>query len=135
MEISEKQHKLFNKILEKNRGLSPQMYGGKYHNKKVEYDGIKFDSTKEKDYYIILQSLLKCGFIKDLKRQEPYELIPTYKINNRTVRKMQYIADFTYITTKDNKLHVVDTKGYRTEVYKLKKKLFEYKYNMEIEEI
>lgn len=107
----------------------------KYYNKKVEYDGIKFDSIKEKDYYIILQASLRCGLIKELKRQVPFELIPTYKMNGKTIRKMQYIADFTYVTTNDNKLHIVDTKGFKTDVYKLKKKLFEYKYNMEIEEI
>lgn len=106
----------------------------KYHNKKVIYKGIKFDSIKERNWYMVLENYVRNGRIKDLKRQVPFELIPTYKINNRTVRKMQYIADFTYITTNDNKLHIVDTKGYRTEVYKLKKKIFEYKYKMEIEE-
>ena len=107
----------------------------KYHNKKVIYKGIKFDSIKERNWYMILENYVRNGRIKDLKRQVPFELIPTYKINNKTVRKMQYIADFTYITTNDNKLHIVDTKGYKTEVYKLKKKIFEYKYKMEIEEI
>lgn len=107
----------------------------KYHNKKVFYGDILFDSKKECNYFYKLKLMEKTEMIKDLKRQVPFELIPTYKINNRTVRKMQYIADFTYITTNDNKLHIVDTKGYRTEVYKLKKKIFEYKYKMEIEEI
>lgn len=107
----------------------------KYHNKKIFFGSVLFDSKKEYNYFWKLKLMEKVGMIKDLKRQVPFELIPTHKINNRTVRKMQYIADFTYITTEDNKLHVVDTKGYRTEVYKLKKKLFEYKYNMEIEEI
>ena len=107
----------------------------KYHNKKVFYGDILFDSKKECNYFYKLKLMENTGMIKDLKRQVPFELIPTYKINNRTVRKMQYIADFTYITTNDNKLHIVDTKGYRTEVYKLKKKIFEYKYKMEIEEI
>ena len=109
--------------------------GSKYKNKKSEYKGIKFDSIKERNWYMVLENYVRNGRIKELKRQVPFELIPTYKINNRTVRKMQYIADFTYITTNDNKLHIVDTKGYRTEVYKLKKKIFEYKYKMEIEEI
>lgn len=107
----------------------------KYHNKKVFYGNILFDSKKECNYFYKLKLMENTGIIKELKRQVPFELIPTYKINNRTVRKMQYIADFTYITTNNNKLHIVDTKGYRTEVYKLKKKIFEYKYKMEIEEI
>lgn len=107
----------------------------KYGNKKVQYKGIKFDSKKERDYYIILEQYLKLGKIKNLKLQESYELIPTYQINGKTVRKTTYKADFSYITTKDDKLHIVDTKGFRTDVYKLKKKMFEYKYQIEIEEI
>ncbi len=107
----------------------------KYHNKKAFVGNILFDSKKECDYFYRLKLMEQVGMIKDIKRQVPFELVPTYKINGKTIRKMQYRADFTYITTEDNKLHVVDVKGYRTEVYKLKKKLFEYKYNMEIEEI
>ena len=107
----------------------------KYNNTKVEYKGIKFDSIKEMKHYQLLEYLQKIGEIKELKLQVPYELIPKYKINNKTVRKTTYIADFTYITTKDDKLHIVDTKGFKTDVYRLKKKLFEYKYGVEVEEV
>lgn len=107
----------------------------KYRNTKVEYKGIKFDSVKEMKHYQLLEYLEKKGDIRELKLQVPFELIPTYKINNKTIRKTQYIADFTYITAKDNKTHIVDTKGFRTDVYKLKKKMFEYKYGIEIEEV
>ena len=107
----------------------------KYHNKKTEYKGIVFDSKKERDYYMVLEYYQKNGRIKELKRQVGYELIPSFRINGKSVRKTQYIADFTYISTKDDKLHVIDVKGVKTDVYRLKKKLFEYKYGIEIEEI
>ena len=107
----------------------------KYNNTKVEYKGIRFDSIKEMKHYQLLEYLQKIGEIKELKLQVPYELIPKYKINNKTVRKTSYVADFTYITTKDDKLHIVDTKGFKTDVYRLKKKLFEYKYGVEVEEV
>lgn len=107
----------------------------KYHNKKVEYDGYTFDSIKEKNYYIKLKLLEKAGKIKELELQKEYELQPSFKLNNKTSRKITYRADFTYKTTEDDKLHVVDVKGFRTDVYRLKKKLFEYKYRIEIEEI
>ena len=107
----------------------------KYHNKKVEYDGYTFDSIREKNYYIKLKLLEKAGKIKELELQKEYELQPSFKLNNKTSRKITYRADFTYKTTEDDKLHVVDVKGFRTDVYKLKKKLFEYKYRIEIEEI
>lgn len=127
MRISDKTYKRFlNNTIDRKKN--------KYHNTKVEYKRIKFDSVKEMKYYQLLEYKQKIGEIKNLKLQVPYELIPTYKINNKTIRKTQYKADFTYISVKDNKLHVVDTKGFRTEVYKLKKKMFEYKYGIEIEE-
>jgi len=107
----------------------------KYHNKKVEYDGYTFDSIKEKNYYIKLKLLEKAGKIKELELQKEYELQPSFKLNNKTSRKITYRADFTYKTTEDDKLHVIDVKGFRTDVYRLKKKLFEYRYGIEIEEI
>lgn len=107
----------------------------KYHNKKVEFDGYTFDSIREKNYYIKLKLLEKAGKIKELELQKEYELQPSYKLNNKTSRKITYKADFTYKTTEDDKLHVIDVKGFRTDVYRLKKKLFEYKYKIEIEEI
>ena len=107
----------------------------KYHNTKVEYNGIKFDSIKEMKTYQLLEYRQKIGEIKELKLQVPYELIPKYKMNDKTIRKCVYIADFVYYDTGDNKIHVVDTKGFRTDTYKLKKKMFEYKYGIEIEEV
>ena len=107
----------------------------KYHNKKVKYDGYTFDSIREKNYYIKLKLLEKAGKIKELELQKEFELQPSFKLNNKTYRSIKYRADFTYKTTEDDKLHVVDVKGYRTDVYRLKKKLFEYKYRIEIEEI
>lgn len=107
----------------------------KYHNKKTTHDGYTFDSIKEKNYYIKLKLLEKAGKIKELELQKEFELQPSFKLNKKTSRRITYKADFTFITTEDDKLHVIDVKGYRTDVYRLKKKLFEYKYQIEIEEI
>lgn len=122
-------------VYEKLLNNSINQKQSKYNNTKVKYKGIKFDSVKEMKHYQLLEYLEKKGEIRELKLQVPFELIPTYKINNKTIRKTQYIADFTYISVKDNKTHIVDTKGFRTDVYKLKKKMFEYKYGIEIEEV
>ena len=48
----------------------------KYRNKRVEYEGIVFDSLKEKRRYCQLQILEKNGSISDLRLQVPFELIP-----------------------------------------------------------
>lgn len=104
----------------------------KYHNKKCFYKDMTFDSKKEREYYVILEMMLKNKQITDLKTQVKFELQPSFKFNGKTIRSINYIADFTYI--KDGKLIIVDTKGYRTEVYKLKKKMMQYK-GLEIKEI
>lgn len=105
----------------------------KYKNKKVVYNGIKFDSQKERNYYIKLKLLEDKGKIKDLKLQVKYELQPKFKSGNKNIQAISYIADFTYLD-EENKLHIIDTKGVRTDVYKIKKKMMQYK-GLEIEEV
>ena len=107
----------------------------KYHNKKVIYNGITFDSIKEKNRYIELKLLERAGVIKELKLQYEFELQPAFIINKKKIRKISYIADFYYFDNKLNDYVVEDTKGMRTDVYKIKKKMFEYKYKREIYEI
>ena len=107
----------------------------KYHSKKVIIDGIKFDSKKESEEYLRLKVLEKQGLIKDLELQKEYLLQDKFVINGKTRRKITYRADFVYYDVREKKQHVIDVKGFRTELYKLKKKLFEYKYGVEIEEV
>lgn len=107
----------------------------KYHNKKVVYHGIKFDSKKEALRYVELKWLEKTNQIKELELQKKFELQPSYKKNGKTIRSINYFADFYYYDIIKGKYIVEDTKGLRTEVYKIKKKLFEYKYDMTITEI
>ena len=105
----------------------------KYKNKKVVVDNILFDSKKEANYYIYLKMLEDAGKIVDLELQKKFVLQPTFKLNGKAYRAITYVADFVY--KDDNGIHVVDTKGYRTEVYKIKKKIFMKKYGIEIEEV
>lgn len=100
----------------------------KYHSKIVQYLGKTFHSMAERDYFMYLKSEEKQGRVKDIKLQPSFVLQETFKKNGKTFRAITYRADFSYITTCDNKLHVVDRKGYETEVFKIKLKLFEYKY-------
>lgn len=116
-------HSIDSKLLKQN----------KYKNKHVEYHGIKFDSKKEGAYYLKLKTMEELGIIKDLKLQVKFELQPSFKFNGKTIRAINYIADFTYYD-ENNKYHIVDTKGVKTEVYKIKKKMMQYK-GYEIEEV
>lgn len=108
----------------------------KYGNKKIIIDGIEFDSKLEGNRYCQLKILERAKEIKDLRRQVQYVIQPSYRKNNKTIRPIYYIADFVYYDIKKGKTIIEDTKGYRNEIYKLKKKMFEYKYpDLEISEI
>lgn len=108
----------------------------KYHSRKVIVDGIKFDSKLEAKRYQELKLLQELGLIKDLKLQPKFELMPKFTKNGKTYRQTSYIADFCYFSVKDNKTIIEDVKGFKTDVYALKKKIFEFKYpQYEIKEI
>ena len=98
----------------------------KYRSKKVIVDGITFDSKKESKRYCELKLLERSGKIKHLELQHKFELQPSFKKNGKTIRAITYVADFTYFDLETMRYVVEDVKGYKTEVYKLKKKMFEY---------
>lgn len=106
----------------------------KYGNKKtpVQYGDrtITFDSKKEAERFQELIALQKAGEIVDIWIQYPFELQPAFEVNGHKYRAITYIADFVY-TKKDGSFVVEDVKGYRTEVYKIKRKMFAYKYKEE----
>ena len=106
----------------------PNNKQNKYHNKKVCVNGKIFDSKKEALRYIELVRMEQAGFIVDLETQPKFILQSKFKKNGKTIQAIIYFADFMYRETKSNKIIVEDVKGVRTEVYKIKKKLFEYKY-------
>lgn len=112
-------------------------YGGgyrKYGNKKVIVDGIKFDSKHEADVYSQLKLLERCGAIRNLQLQVPFVLLDAYEIKGRKVRAIKYVADFVFINEKGEQ-EVWDAKGWKTKEYLLKKKMFEYRYQIEIKEV
>lgn len=105
----------------------------KYKNKKTTYNGIKFDSKKEMEHYIYLLAQQEAGIISDLELQKKFVILDSYEIEGKKVRPITYVCDFYYI--KEGRPVVVDVKGYKTEVYRLKKKIFESRYNIKILEI
>ena len=103
----------------------------KYHNKKTVADGIKFDSKLEAERYSQLKMMERAGIIRDLELQPEYELIPSFRKNGKTWRRTVYKADFRYILAEDDSYIIEDVKGSTsviTGVFRLKQKLFEYKY-------
>jgi len=98
----------------------------KYKNRKIVVDNIKFDSILEANRYQELKLLQKAKQISNLRLQVPFLLQEGFKKNGKTHRKIEYIADFVY--EENGQTIVEDTKGMKTETFKIKQKLFEYKY-------
>lgn len=122
----------------------------KYGNTKITVDGIQFDSKREAARYQELKLLERAGVISFLQRQTKFQLIPEQHASSNAVytkgpRKGQrkpgkllehecsYIADFCYI--QNGETVVEDAKGYRTEVYRIKKKLMLERYGIQIREV
>lgn len=105
---------------------------GKYHNEKVSIGNESFDSKKEARRYQFLVLMQRAGQITNLQRQVKYELIPAQYIGGKCVeRAVTYTSDFEY--DKPSGEHIVeDCKGFRTDVYKLKKKHMLYKFGIRI---
>ena len=90
----------------------------KYRAKKLKLDGYTFDSQAEaKHYWHTLKPKVESGEINQL------EVHPSYLIEIDGEKICRYIADFRYFTAKE--VVVEDVKGFKTPVYRLKKKLVE----------
>lgn len=103
----------------------------KYHNTKTVADGIKFDSKLEAERYAQLKILERAGVIRALELQPSFELLPSFRKNGKTWRKTVYKADFRYILADGDRIIIEDVKGSTaviTDVFRLKQKLFEYRY-------
>lgn len=104
----------------------------KYHARKTVVDGITFDSRREAKRYGELKLLERAGEILDLQRQVRYELIPAFDCDGKHYRPTSYVADFVYTDCKTRKRIVEDVKGVRTPVYRMKAKMFAYKFGVSI---
>lgn len=121
----------------------------KYGNKKVEFQGLSFDSKKELQRYMVLLDAQRQGKISNLERQVRFELIPAItedyiehlktkdKVKTRTVQlDITYTCDFTYM--KDGRLIIEDVKASKamlTKEYQLKKKLLFAIHGLTIREV
>lgn len=105
----------------------------KYHAKKVEFDGILFDSRREANRYAELMVLQHAGKIADLRMQEEFILIP--KCGKE--RPAKYHADFSYIDTATGEKVVEDVKSRATKTkdYILRRKLMNWRHGIQIREV
>jgi hypothetical protein len=103
--------------------------------RKAEFNGIKFDSKEELEFYQYLLSGKYRARIQNIELQPEYILIPKHEKNGRIVQPMKYRADFkiTYIDAQGELVtEVIDVKGFPTDEFKLKKKILEYFFPFEL---
>lgn len=103
----------------------------KYGAKKIKdpATGFVFDSKAEFIRWCELRFMERAGKISDLQRQVKYELIPKQKGE----RACTYLADFVYKDSDGNTV-VEDTKGVRTDAYRIKRKLMLWVHGIRIKE-
>lgn len=121
---------------------------GKIKHIKTEIDNIKFDSVTESLYYIYIRDNKDKLGIKEYKLQPEFILQEKHMlIDNKviipknekefrslqrkypgcTIQPIKYIADFL-ITYNDGHQEVIDVKGVKTPDFKIKEKIFNFKY-------
>ena len=118
----------------------------KYGAKPTVVDGIRFASLKESRRYQELKLLERAGLIRDLILQPSFPL-DVFEVESRPIGV--YRADFEYEewggkSVGDRWLHpsaqkwarvVEDVKGFKTPLYRWKKKHVEAQYGIQIREV
>lgn len=120
----------------------------KYNAQKTVVDNITFDGKTEALRYIELKRLKQAGIVKTIEMQPAFSLQPRFwkccgavwgslelkkgkcPVCGKKIpatKQIQYIADFR-VTYTDGHQEIEDVKGMETAMFKLKKKMFEYRY-------
>ncbi len=94
----------------------------KYSATAVVIDGIRFDSKREGRYYTQLKLRIDAGEVFYFHRQVPIQL----------PGGVTYRVDFLEFWA-DGSIHYVDVKGFETPEFKMKKKMVEDLFPIEIE--
>ena len=131
---------------------------GKIAHKKTIIDGIQFDSKMESEYYLYLKEEQKAGRVKSFTLQPEFILQPKYFVLNgeivtseneeyyaikdkerkaynkanpdnkiKIVQAIKYRSDFDVIYA-DGSRKIIDPKGVKTADFKLKEKMFAFRY-------
>lgn len=105
----------------------------KFGAQRIEVDGITFHSKREARRWQQLRILEKAKQITNLRRQVPYPIAIVNLETGELVTVSTYFADFVYDELAGHTV-VEDSKGFRTDIYKLKKRLVEAQYGVRIYE-
>ena len=110
----------------------------KYGAQPTVVDGVRFHSKKEADRYVELKRLEGIGAVSGVELQPAFPLYVWDTVNKTATHIGKYVADFRYVLHGPSGLLVdvvEDVKGFKTPVYRLKKKMVEAQYGVTIREI
>jgi len=103
------------------------MARSKYNARRVTLDGFRFDSEAEARRYGELKILQAAGTIAGLAVHPRFELQAAFEdCEGQRWPPVVYVADFAY--TENGAPVVEDVKGFETEAWKLKRRLFLARY-------
>lgn len=115
-----------------SKGTFEPIRRSKYNNKKTFYNGVEYDSKREAEFAMQLDLLAKASDLSQrvvrVERQVPFQVV----VNDKKICK--YVADFE-VDYADGHSEVIDVKGFKTDVYRLKKKLVEAQFGVKIREV
>ncbi len=91
--------------------------------------GIVFDSKAEGEAYLEIKSAELNGRVTKLELQKEFMLQEEFKdASGKEYKPIRYFVDFYFFDTMKNRYRCIDTKGFATEVFKIKRKLFNFRY-------
>jgi hypothetical protein len=118
--------------LRQRLGLAPGTRRSKFNARRTVVDGERFDSQREAQRFGELRYRETAGEIENLQRQ------PQYLITINGAVGAVYTADFRYVERRSRTWVVEDSKGgnaTKTEAYRLRKRLVEAQYEIDIQEV
>lgn len=111
----------------------------KYRNVKTVIGTETFDSRRESDAWQAIKAREQTGEVRNVRRQVEFPLLAPDRMHGNDVMVARYVADIVYeaydIMARDWLKHVVDAKGVRTQMYRLKRKWLELQDGIIIEEV
>lgn len=112
------------------------MKRSKHGNTKTVIDGEEFDSKREAARWCELILLQKAGEIELLRRQVPFELVPSVVLAGRKKPAVKYIADFTYYVPGAKVVEDAKSPHLRKDpTYRLKKHLMKHVHGIDVVEV
>lgn len=96
----------------------------KFRNVPTDVNGIKFSSKKEAKHWADLELAKRSGILLFALRQVPFHL----------PGNVRYVVDFVEFWAS-GEVRFVDVKGFKTQMYKVKKKMIEAEYPIQITEV